>query len=109
MPPFFWVRSVIFMGCYAELCGIVQGSRAVAPPEDWWNLDEQSHFDAFFWGGFSDWEYGDTSAVLNTRRAMGRAGNGHPNRASCSGNGEFSAMYFCDWFTGQYQVPDSGR
>ena len=27
---------------------------------------------------------------------MGRAGNGHPNRASCSGNGEFSAMYFCD-------------
>src|ERR1022692_2343255 len=49
------------MGCYAELCGIVQGSRAVAPPEDWWSLDEQSHFDAFFWGGFSDWEYGDTS------------------------------------------------
>src|ERR1022692_2343257 len=46
-------------------------------------------------GGFSDWEYGYTSAVLNTRRAMGRAGNGHPNRASCSGNGEFSAMYFC--------------
>ena len=40
------------MGCYAELCGIVQGSRAVAPPEDWWNLDEQSHFDAFFGADF---------------------------------------------------------
>ena len=64
------------MGCYAELCGIVQGSRAVAPPGDWWNLDEQSHFDAFFGGGFSDWEYGDTSAVLNTRRAWGEPGTG---------------------------------
>lgn len=52
------------------------GSIAARPAAGGGRIFAGSQFCSFFAGGFSDCDFGDMSALLNTRRARGEEGRG---------------------------------